>query len=120
MHGNSLDSTKPHLVYEIYDSQATTPGKVHKSGVSGQPSNSNGSPRLNRQLNKLNAANPVPPGQAPRYTGAVVGENLPNLRTALALEQYLVNVHANTVGQPGKGNLKPVPNQMLGPGARGK
>jgi hypothetical protein len=65
----------------------------------------------------LNKANPVPPGQPPRFSAKVVGKDLPNRTTALSFEQYLVNVQKNTLGAPGLGNIKPAPNPMLGPGA---
>lgn len=115
-HGNSLNGTKPQHVYQIDD--ASTPGVPYKFGVSGQKLNANGSPRANSQVNKSNTKNPAGPGEPPRFTAKLVGQDLPNRRAALAFEQHLVNVQKNTLGQAGPGNAKPLPNDMLGPGAR--
>ncbi|UEM17459.1 hypothetical protein J4G43_015395 [Bradyrhizobium barranii subsp. barranii] len=117
VHGNSLDSTRLHHVYEIHDT--ATPGIPHKTGVSGQPLQKSGlSPRAAKQVNALNKANPVPSGQPPRFSQRVIGQGLPNRRAAFAFEQYGVNVQTNTLGKPGVGNSLPKPNQMYGPGAR--
>jgi RHS repeat-associated protein len=115
-HGNSLDSSKLHQVYQINDTQ--NPGVPNKYGISGQKGNVNGSsPRANRQVNELNRANPVPQGQPARYSAEIVAE-VPNRRAAVATEQHLVNIQNNTLGNPGTGNQLPTPNQMYGPLAR--
>lgn len=118
VHGNNLDSTKIHHVYEIYD--AKNPGKpYYKVGISGQELNKSGSsPRANIQVSELNKANPVQPGQSPRFSAEVVAKDLPNRRAALAFEQHTVNTQNNTLGSPPSGNQKPLPNNNYGPGAR--
>jgi hypothetical protein len=119
MHGNSLNSTKPQHIYQINENTPTGP-QQYKTGLSGQKLNQNGdSPRLNKQLNELNKANPVPSGQPPKYTGQVVAKDIPGRRAGLSLEQHGVNAHTNTTGAPPPGNVSPKPNQMYGPGARG-
>jgi len=80
VHGNSKASPKPQHRYEIVDAAAE--GDVVKTGISGQRMNANGtSPRANRQVNRLNAA------EAGRYEARVVERDIPGRSKALANEQ---------------------------------
>jgi len=111
-HGNSLNNTKPHHVYEIIDNVT---GRRVKTGVSGQPLNQDGSsPRANRQVNALNKKYSAPK----RFSATVIAKELPNRRAALATEQHEVNTHTNEVGKAPPGNILPKPNKRLGPLAR--
>lgn len=114
-HGNSDRSTKPQHVYQIKDRN----NPDHKTGISGGVLNKDGSSRrANTQVNQLNKANPVPPGQPPRYRAQVVAKDLPGRRAAKAMEQHGVNVQTNSTGKPPPGNTLPKPNGMYGPLAK--
>lgn len=110
IHGNSLDSTKPQHTYDIID---TDTGKLHKTGISGQPLNKDGSsPRANGQVNTLNNA-----AGYDKYKATVTGTNIPGRRAALQQEQQRVDDYAaqdpNRQGPPG--NQKPQPTPSTGP-----
>jgi hypothetical protein len=76
------------------------------------------SPRANKQVNALNKQFPAPAGQPPRFSATVPAQGLPNRPAALAIEQHFVNGQTNTLGKPGVGNARPLPNKMYGPLAR--
>jgi RHS repeat-associated protein len=117
LHGNSASSTNPQHVYMITDNQT---GQVYKYGISGQPLNSNGSPRANSQTNRLNQQHPKLPDGSPRFSATVIASNVPNRKAALSLEQHFVNSHANQDphGRAPVGNTRPKPNKQVGPCAR--
>ena len=85
VHGNSLSSPNPNHVYVIID---THTGRMMKPGISGQPLLKSGaSPRANRQLSVLNAAQPN------RYSAVIVESGVSRSR-ALEIEQMITDKHA--------------------------
>jgi len=110
-HKNSLLSTSPQHVYEIFN---ISTGETYKFGISGNPLNKSGeSPRANSQVALLNRL----VGKE-MYGARLLGQDLPDRSTALAFEQYLVNAHKTTTGAVPLGNQRPSANDMLGPGTR--
>jgi hypothetical protein len=112
-HKNSLLSTSPQHVYEIFN---ISTGETYKFGISGNPLNKRGeSPRANSQVALLNQL-----AGKEMYGARILGQDLPNRPTALSFEQSLVNAHKNTTGAVPRGNRRPSANDKLGPGAWGR
>ena len=119
VHKNSLNNKDVHHLYVIHD--RNNPDTPHKVGISGVPLNKNGtSKRANVQVNALNRAHPVAPGQEPRFHATIESKTLPGREAASATEQHYVNVNKATSpnGTVGKGQDLPKPNDRLGPLAR--
>jgi len=101
VHGNSRESTKLQHTYDIVEKDT---GELHKTGISGQELNKNGSsPRANRQVNKLNKE-----AGFEKYEAKVTGTKIPGRETALEKEQARVDEHAAANGGVGPpGNIRP-------------
>ncbi len=80
VHGNHKASPKPHHRYEIYD---VNTNKVVKTGISGQPLNTNGtSPRANIQVNQFNRE-----AGTKQFAARIVETNIPGRSAALEAEK---------------------------------
>jgi len=97
-HGNSKKSQKEQQIYVIRDKD----GNVRKYGVTGQPNNSNGNPRINQQTKGTDNDGEII-GTVPAGPGA--------RQKALDIEQQKVNDYAKQNGGQGPpDNVKPQPN----------
>jgi RHS repeat-associated protein len=102
VHGNSAASAKPQHRYEIVD---TKTGGVHKTGVSGQKINQDGSsPRANRQVNQMNKS------EAGRYRADVKETGIPGRAAALEREKAATR-ELREQGHRLEGQCRPDPNK---------